>query len=549
MVVIITLVNGVNIPENSILTTAYASLIGSLQLQSNIYLVQYDNQIPIIAVHLLTQNNTPFIPNETDSLSVRMGKPDGKGVVNACLGYDSNGVIYFAVTQQMTAVYGTGEITIQIDNDNGTKNSSIIQCYIKKNPVQENQIESTNEFKTLYEILQIALEVQKIIVDNQGALSYIQNNSNKIDTVFENIDAINTDYENIESIKTTSDNISNINNVSNNIENINSILKDIEKIQIVSNNISDINNVSDNIEDVKTVSNNIDKISIINDNIEPINIVANNINNINNVSNNMEIINNVNNNKGIIKNVNDNLNSIVSVNNNIDNINSVVNNESNINSVVENLDAINSAPEQAKIAEDNAILAKSWAIGGTGVREDEETNNAKYYAEQAQAVSQGALGYYETPELLKQAHPTGTSGQWAIIGSTDTIWVWDVDTNNWKDTSQGVDLSNYYTKSQSDNLFALKDNIIRILEISINPEIWVLDSNVYKAEFNDSLCTSNSYITNVFVSTNNGINITTTDIDNASNAFDYIETNESKIILYSKEKPNITINLCLAIKN
>lgn len=38
-----------------------------------------------------------------------------------------------------------------------------------------------------------------------------------------------------------------------------------------------------------------------------------------------------------------------------------------------------------------SLLAQSYAIGGTGTREGEDTDNAKYYKEQAQATKQGAL--------------------------------------------------------------------------------------------------------------------------------------------------------------
>lgn len=108
----------------------------------------------------------------------------------------------------------------------------------------------------------------------------------------------------------------------------------------------------------------------------------------------------------------------------------------------------------AQAAAASAALAESWAVGGTGTRPGEDTNNAEYWASEAQRVSQGALGWYETEQALKTAHPTGENGQWAIIGSTDTIWTWDSDTNAWVNSGAQVDLSNYYTKAQADAAFA-----------------------------------------------------------------------------------------------
>ena len=64
------------------------------------------------------------------------------------------------------------------------------------------------------------------------------------------------------------------------------------------------------------------------------------------------------------------------------------------------------------------------------------------------------IGYYETPEALRAAHPTGQAGNWAIVGSTDTIWVWDTDTGDWVDSHGNIDLSNYYTKTEADARFS-----------------------------------------------------------------------------------------------
>ena len=48
------------------------------------------------------------------------------------------------------------------------------------------------------------------------------------------------------------------------------------------------------------------------------------------------------------------------------------------------------ATAQAGEAADSATLSQSWARGGTGTRSGENTNNAKYFSEQAQASAAGA---------------------------------------------------------------------------------------------------------------------------------------------------------------
>lgn len=72
----------------------------------------------------------------------------------------------------------------------------------------------------------------------------------------------------------------------------------------------------------------------------------------------------------------------------------------------------------------------------------------------AQQISQQGKGWYATAAALRAAHPTGQNGDWAIVGGTiDTIWVWDSDTADWKNTHQQTDMTNYYTKSQADAAF------------------------------------------------------------------------------------------------
>ena len=112
------------------------------------------------------------------------------------------------------------------------------------------------------------------------------------------------------------------------------------------------------------------------------------------------------------------------------------------------------ATASAGQAASSAEAAKSWAVGGTGTRENEDSDNAKYYAQLAQTVAQGAQGYFVTAAALKAAHPSGQDGWWAIVGETDTIWIWDSDTGEWVDSSTAIDMSNYYTKQESDERYA-----------------------------------------------------------------------------------------------
>lgn len=134
-------------------------------------------------------------------------------------------------------------------------------------------------------------------------------------------------------------------------------------------------------------------------------------------------------------------------------------NEAAIQSAYANMDAIKAAPENATAAAASAKEARSWAVGDTATRHGEGMDNAKYYAALAQQVSQGAVGWYKSYEALYAAHDTGYDGNWAIVGDTDTIWVWDSDTGVWKDTGESSRFANYYDKTQIDTNFYGKTQI------------------------------------------------------------------------------------------
>lgn len=110
-------------------------------------------------------------------------------------------------------------------------------------------------------------------------------------------------------------------------------------------------------------------------------------------------------------------------------------------------EAAESSKKAAAVSETEAETYKTAA--------QEAARQAQESAQLAQQISQGAMGWYATDATLREAHPTGENGQWAIVGSTDTIWTWDSDTSAWKNTSVKTDLSNYYTKEQASVRFEM----------------------------------------------------------------------------------------------
>lgn len=161
-------------------------------------------------------------------------------------------------------------------------------------------------------------------------------------------------------------------------------------------------------------------------------------------------------------------------------------NEAGIQDVHENIEAIKAAPANATAAAASAKEARSWAVGDTGTRPGEGMDNAKYYAALAQQVSQGAVGWYPNYEALYAAHDTGYDGNWAIVGDTDTIWVWDSDTGVWKDTGESSKFANYYDKAQIDALLTAMKSKFKTVTVAANA--WM--TGEYSVAWDDGSTTS-----------------------------------------------------------
>lgn len=161
-------------------------------------------------------------------------------------------------------------------------------------------------------------------------------------------------------------------------------------------------------------------------------------------------------------------------------------NEAGIQDVHDNIEAIKAAPANATAAAASAKEARSWAVGDTASRPGEGMDNAKYYAAQAQQVSQGAVGWYPNYEALYAAHDTGYDGNWAIVGDTDTIWVWDSDTGKWHDTYESSKLANYYDKAQIDAMLAAMKS--KLKTVTVAASAWTTGD--YTVTWDDGTSTS-----------------------------------------------------------
>ena len=120
-------------------------------LGTAVNLMQYDKTLPIIAVSLYSGGQPYTIPSNAD-LNARVGKSDGTKVYNPVLGCNSTrNVAYIEVTRQISAVYGPALATLELIIEGNVAYSSYILLDVAKNPAPDDAIESTDEYKSIFE--------------------------------------------------------------------------------------------------------------------------------------------------------------------------------------------------------------------------------------------------------------------------------------------------------------------------------------------------------------------------------------------------------------
>ena len=198
--------------------------------------------------------------------------------------------------------------------------------------------------------------------------------------------------------------------------------------------------------------------------------------------------------------VQDNLGAILNIDANMDAIQTAAGSDAAIKIAADNvaaiktaatdINAIKAAPAQAEAAGKSAQAAAASAKAAAN-----SAKAADESAKAAQQVSQGAVGWYATLSALNAAHPTAKDGNWAIIGTTDTIWVWDSDTEMWKDTGKQPDLSNYYPKNEIDKMLAAIRT--KVLTVTAQATGWV--SGSYAVALDNGTSTTYAYRNRVAV--------------------------------------------------
>lgn len=327
-----------------LIQTLYVELDGGGILPP-VRLVQYDQRLPVLALRLLHGGKTYALPSGA-AANIRVGKNDGHCVYNPAWGVSTDRTtVYVEITAQMTACAGIQMASLEIIANGDVKGTPPLKLDVARNPVQADAYESSDEYKSIYELGQQVVEAA-------------------------------------------------------------------ERAKVVQDNLSAIQNIDANMAAIKTAAGSDVAIKTAADNVAAIKTAATDIN------------------------------------------------------------AIKAAPAQAEAAGKSAQAAAASATAAAN-----SAKAADESAKAAQQVSQGAVGYYATAAALNAAHPTAKDGNWAIVGTTDTIWVWDSDTEAWKDTGAETQLANYYTK---DEIEAMRT---KILTVTVPSAGWV--SGDYTVSWDD----------------------------------------------------------------
>lgn len=130
-----------------------------------VHLVQYDQGLPIVAVSLYKDGQVYNIPIGASG-NVLVGKRDQTFVSNPVLGCNmERTIVYFEATYQMLYYFGTIKPILEIKmSDIEYAGSSSITMIIDPNPIQDWYIESSNEYKSVEQLIKEANIIKNEIV-------------------------------------------------------------------------------------------------------------------------------------------------------------------------------------------------------------------------------------------------------------------------------------------------------------------------------------------------------------------------------------------------
>lgn len=133
----------------------------SRNIETPIHVVQYDNTLPVVEVSLYKNGQVYAVPSSITHVNIRCSRPDGGKIYNPILGTSSDRAkLYFEITQVMAMKDGQVKIVIEFVNNANVVSSSHIFLSVDRNPVQENDIQVSDEFKALSEYVDDTLNAK-----------------------------------------------------------------------------------------------------------------------------------------------------------------------------------------------------------------------------------------------------------------------------------------------------------------------------------------------------------------------------------------------------
>lgn len=122
-------------------------------VSKEIHVVQYDNLLQVVKVNLYDNGERYILPNEA-IVNLRFSKIDHTFVYTECeKDPDRNDIVYFRLTDQMTVLPSKVEVVLEIIAIDKIASSSPITIIIDRNPIQNDDIESSTEFPLIYDVI------------------------------------------------------------------------------------------------------------------------------------------------------------------------------------------------------------------------------------------------------------------------------------------------------------------------------------------------------------------------------------------------------------
>ena len=185
---------------------------------SVVHLVQYDATVPIIAV-ALTANGQPYTVPDGAAVNIRLAKPDGTYVYNPAYGLSADRqTVYIAVTVQMTVCIGKLSPVVEVVIDGGTAATGFFVLDIDPNPIPEDAIASTDEYKTIQQLVAETQKAAEIITENEQAIQYVQENAANISAVAQNGANVTAVGQSISDVNAVGENISDVQTAAENLQ-------------------------------------------------------------------------------------------------------------------------------------------------------------------------------------------------------------------------------------------------------------------------------------------------------------------------------------------